>query len=297
MPPVVQPAKMTSEQLWAHVLAHPLAGADDGTVPAGEGGGEGQGADAGSSGLYDLSNVPEDVRESLMPHLKAIEGNATKKFQEHAQYRDQWKPYEELGLNEMDPQELQQLLDFADLAQDDDGWKGYIEAQAKELGLLEAAGTEGEPGTEFEGMSPDEIQAEIDRRVEERVSPLEQRLSEQDSTRAVQEAKDAAENRLVECLGEAGIKLDDFPDEQQDRVYRLAMSYHEMGDDDPVGSAFKELQELVAGTENGLLSRKVNAPRAPEGAGGQAATATAQPKTFKEAGAAGLERIRQSLQT
>lgn len=290
---------MTSDQLRAHALAYPLAGADDGTVPAGgEGGGEGQGADAGSLGLYDLNSVPEDVRESLMPHLKAIEGNATKKFQEHAQYRDQWKPFEELGLNEMDPAEVQQLLDFADLAQDDEGWKGYIESQAKELGLLEAAeaGGEGELG-EFEGLDAEGIRSLIDQRVQEAIQPLTAAQAEQQQSQAVAQARDEAEGRLVECLEEAGIKLDDFPDEQQDRVYRLAIAYHEQGDADPVGSAFKELQEIVAGTENGLLSRKVNAPRAAEGAGGQAATAVAQPKTFKEAGAAGLERIRQSLQT
>src|SRR5262245_33395237 len=88
---------------------------------------EGQGAPEGTGGLYDLSSVPEDLRQFVEPHLKAIEGNVTKRFQDYSSKLDAWKPYDELGIQDVDPQQLSQLLAFAEIAQDEqqfaDWWK------------------------------------------------------------------------------------------------------------------------------------------------------------------------------
>jgi hypothetical protein len=299
MPPVAQPTKMTSEELWAYVLKYPLAGADDGTVPAAPAatppaeGANGQGAGDGSLGLYDLSNVPDDVKEHLIPHLKAIEGNATKKFQEHADFRSQWEPYEKLGLHEIDPENMQSLLDFYDLAQDDDAWKGYIESQAKEMGLLEAQGAgAGLDGGDLEGLGPEEIQQLVDERVRQATEPLQQAQAQQQMQAAQAKEAEALSTRLTQLAEESQVELDE---DTEDRIFRLASKYAEQ--DDPVEPAFREYLAMIGGAESDLLKKKLAAPRAPEGPGGQAATAAPPLKDFKAAGQAARERLKQSLQT
>src|SRR5690349_17553500 len=93
---VVQP---TPEEFAAWRQSHPpIMGADDGTVPAEAPAGEGQGDEVNGGGLYDLASAPDDLRPFLEAELKKIEGNVSKRFQDHSQYRDQWSPYEELGV-------------------------------------------------------------------------------------------------------------------------------------------------------------------------------------------------------
>ena len=99
-------------------------------------------------------------------------------------------------------------------------------------------------------------------------------------------------DRMAEVAKEAGL---DLSEREQERVFKLALAYAE--DDDPIGKAFGEYQEMLADAEKGVLGKKLAAPKGAEGPGGVAATATEPIKTFKEAEEAARQRIRASLQT
>jgi hypothetical protein len=283
---------------YEHFLAiyPPIMGGDDGAPAAGDGGGDGsQGADGGS-GLYDLSNVPDDVRESLMPHLKAIEGNATRKFQEHADYRKGWEPYEQLGVNKVEPQHMADLLELYDGIAQAGSYEDFLKAQAEQYGLLNQ---EPEGGGELDlnqilnegqeqGLSQEQINQQINAAVQEAVSPLQEKLTQQEQSAAVAREYEAAGERLDALQREAGIELDE---KGQDRVFKLALAFSE--GDDPVGDAFKEYQEMVGESESGLLAKKRTEPTPPQGPGGRADTAPPQIKTFEEAGRMARERLRQ----
>jgi hypothetical protein len=134
----VQP-KPTDDRPWAglgfrmEVATEPAAG-------GGEAGGEGAAgndqADSSLGGLYDLGSVPEELRGYVEDVAKQIQGNVTRRFQEHADFRKTWEPFSQVeGLTDLPPDELQELVQFRDIASDpaqfDDWLVGIAEAMAE----------------------------------------------------------------------------------------------------------------------------------------------------------------------
>src|SRR4051812_42386476 len=117
--------------------AAPAAGAQPGAEGAD---GQGQaGAPDNPNGLYpDLSGVPESVRAQVESLLKEYDGNVTRKFQEAAEYRKQWEPYGELGITDVDPTELSDLMAFREIASDPEAFKEWHQAIGEQLGLAPA---------------------------------------------------------------------------------------------------------------------------------------------------------------
>src|SRR3954465_2872880 len=96
-----------------------------GAQPDAAGGeGQGQGASTDNLGLHpDLSNVPEGIRSQVEALLKEYDGNVTWKFQEAAEYTKQCEPYQNLGINELEPDELSDLMAFREIASDPDSFR------------------------------------------------------------------------------------------------------------------------------------------------------------------------------
>lgn len=249
--------------------------------------GQGQGQE--SSGLYDLSSIPEQLRPAVEPAFKQWDANVTKKFQEHADYRKQWEPYEQLGLNNVQPENLQDLLAFNEMAQDPEQFDSWLREMAQERNLLESgqqqqqadpyADLYDEQGNE---LTPDSIKELI----QEQVQPLYQQAQAQQEQAAIQEATAMIQSEL-DALHE---KHGDFPDEV---VCQLAMAY-----DGPEGisQAFQDYQSIIAQAERGVVENKLAEPSVPE-RGGTANTAAPEIKTWDQAREAAIARLRQSVNT
>lgn len=256
---VVQPAGQGQSSSDAPAAAQPsgqgLPGADTSTVQP-----NGQGPDVTETGLYDLSTVPEELRDSVAPILKEIEGNATKKFQQHADFRRQWEPYEELGIHELDPEGLGNLLEFA-RALDGEGARDALLELADALGVDLTA----EPG-EPDPLSDLRSELEDLRAWKAQIEENEQL----DNVRAETSQRIQAEWASVqERHGKP------FTDEEVDSLRELATAFLEAGKDEPITKAYEFIHGLTGRAASDFVANAPDQP-APAEPGGRAAT-TAEP--------------------
>ncbi len=237
---------------------------------------------ATDSGLYDLDSVAPEVREQLVPHLKAIEGNATKKFQEAAEYRKQWQPYEELGLTDIQPEQLQGLLEFAKNANDPEWFSKWWTDAGKELGLHpDDTGSDDLGLEDAEDLSPEKIQELVAEAVSEKLSPIEQTLQEQEQARKVEAANEEIDAALSKIESDnAQLFGGDAEQKQkvQEAINRLAYSYADdssLSVEEMIHKGFDDYKSLIGQGEKGLFDKKVEQPQTPEGPG---ATSTSPEK-------------------
>jgi anthranilate/para-aminobenzoate synthase component I len=246
------------------------------------GGGEGGGTTA--DGLYDLSGVAPEIRPVVESHLKAIEGRITPKLQEAAEYRKQWEPYEQLGLNQMEPQELEGLLSFAELTQaaaaGDPNALAQIGEWYGEFG--EQLGLTGEDEDEYEDEDVEEG-PDVEEAVAEAVGPLYQQMQQQQHQQLYEKTLSD-----IQTQTEALQKEHNLSEEDVDAVLRFAQSYDD--EDDPISKGFEEFQSLIARGEKGLFQQKFGQTPSPEG-GGPADNAPKPVTSFEQAKLMARERF------
>ena len=213
--------------------------------------------------------------------------NVTKKFQDHAEYRKGWEPYENLGVNKVDPQDLEQLLAFNELANDPEQFDNWLRSAAEERGLFEQAQPEedlyGNPYADeaAQQVNPDQIQQMI----AEQIGPLYEQAQAQQEQAAIQEATENIQSQL-DGLHE---KHGDFPDEI---ICQLAMAYETP---DGIAQAFGDYQNLIAQTERGVVEQKLAEPSSPE-SGGTANTVAPQDMNWETAREAAIARLKANNQ-
>ena len=248
------------------------------------GGAPGADAGQGASGLYDLDSAPEHLRPYIEAELKKIEGNVTPKFQEHAEFRKQWEPYQELGLHDVPPEELQQLLRLREISNDDEAFRRWWDAIGKEMGYVDGDGLDEELGIEDEDEGPD-LEEVIGRLLDERLGPIQERFSAQDEESAVAGELESIESELA-ALKEQHGEFD------EDKVCQLALAYAD--DPDGIQKAFADYQQLVGGAQRNLVEDKLtNQPGVPVG-GGSSPSPERPVDGFSGAKSAALERLRAS---
>lgn len=284
----------TPAQLTAFMATFPpIAGAEGaaGAPPAaaGEGGGQGEVAsDTGSSDLYAqaIERVPAELREHVEPILKEWDGSATKKFQEAAEFRKTWEPYGELGVTDVPPETMEQLLGWYEMTNDEGQFKSWLQTQAEAFGLLtgeSGAGAgdggdglgEGLEGSEF--MTREQFQQELQQFTAGQ-------KAEQELTAKQKETEAKLDARFAERSGALG--LAELPDDKRARhenaIWAIAQTQYAQHAD-PVGQAFDDYEAIIGQHETDLLRKKLNVPPSPEGGGGAADTSVARPTTLAEA--------------
>ena len=211
-----------------------------------------------TGGLYDLAQVPEDLRPHVEPHLKAIEGSVTKKLQENAEKLKAWEPYDELGLSEIQPEALQQLLDFAELAQDETRFADWWKETGERMGLFPEE-TEGDDDLLGLGeeLTPDKVKELIAEAVSENMKPVNETLQQQQTERAEQEAMAEVQKELAALKEEHGDDLD------VDAIVNLAYAYADDDPDSAIAKGFAEYQRIVGKGARLVYSRRRRSSRRP----------------------------------
>lgn len=239
---------------------------------------QGQGAATGDAPYAEyLQRIPEEHRGLVEPVFKDWDGNVTKKFQEHSDFRKQWEPYQQAGINQFDPQTLQGLVQFAQM--DREQFTDWLREQATEAGLLQ----------QDPGIDPSMVDPGVEQALQQHLTPLQQQVQEQQQQlqqymeqQQVAQAHQYIQSQLDE------LKAQD-PNLNMDAVEKLTANYL----DDPqnaVKRAFEDYQKLAASIEQGFLQRKTQGPGAPNMGGGLPAGAE-QPKTLKDAESAMIEAL------
>lgn len=261
----------------------PVTQASD-VQPTGENPGASQGG-ASQNGLYDLTAVPEHLREAVSPILKDIEGNVTKKLMEAADFRKTWEPYGELGITDIDPQELQELLAFRELAQDPDQFREWYDQVGSELGYANQDEGQDDLGLgddDFGMVSKTDVEQMVQERLQEALAPFQQQIQEQQFEQAVQSELETIEKELDALQEEHG----DF---DREKVLRLASAY---GDEqDAIQRGYQDYMDIVSGAQKNLVSDKLAQPSVPE-PGGAPATGSQPVTDFNKARQMAKERIR-----
>jgi hypothetical protein len=234
------------------------------------------------NGLYpDLSAVSPDVREIVDPLLKQFEGNVTRKFQEAADFRKQWEPFQELGIQDVDPDELRELLAFRELASDPDQFKSWYEAVGKEMGLTPEAMQPAAPAADPAGL-----EQTLAKLLDERLGPIENAYKAQEEQARLAQAESFVQSKLDELSAEHG----EF---DSDAVCQLALAYEGA---DAIERGFADYQRLVGQVEKTVFEQKLNQPDAPA-QGGRPATQVAPITDFGEAKKAALAMVQQAMST
>ena len=249
---------------------------------------EPEGGNDSSGGLYDLASVPEDLRPHVEPHLKAIEGNVTKKLQEQSEALKRWEPYGELGLTDVDPQALQQLLEFAEMTQNESQFEQWFRTIGEERGWIDSTADDdlGDLDLGDEGLTEEKIASLIQQAIE----PVNQSLQE----REAKEAEQAATAEITATLD--ALKAEHGDDLDTDAILQLAYAYADEDPDNAITRGFEDYQRLVGKGEADLFAKKVGQPEAPEGPG-RASSAPERITTFDQAKAAALDRLKADAAT
>ena len=245
-----------------------------------------QGQGDGGSGLYAeaLNAVPEHLRQHVEPHFKEWDRRVGPKLNEAAEFRKQWEPYGNLGLNEIDPSELQELLQFREIAGDQERFRQWYDAVGEELGFNTQAD---DPDADLFGLDdgPD-IDSRIAEAVQQAVSPLQEAIQQREHAEAVAQA----EQQLTAQLDALSKEHGDF---DRQRVMQLALAYD--SDPEAVTKGFSDYQAMRASIEKQLLEAKGGAPNTPVQGGRTPGEELKNITSFDDAKQAARELVRKSM--
>ena len=245
--------------------------------PAAPGGAEGQGEQQESvaAGLYPLDGVPEELRPYMEQQLRRIDGNITKKFQEHSDYRRRWEPYEQIeGFSDMPPEDVAALIQFAQMASDPQQFQQWLGQAIETTGFVpenipQEAWNEigqrngwlddtGAPATESgQQESPvEQLTQVMQELLDQRLGPIEESVVQSQQEAAYQRASEEIASELEQLHGEFG-EFDDEAVAQMAYVYAQGPDALRRGLEDYLrvtGQSQSSLIDSKLGQPNGALS-------------------------------------------
>lgn len=234
---------------------------------------EGQGEEASGGSPWEsyLDRIPEDARDVASEAFRDMEANATKKFQEHSEFRKQWEPLAQTGVNDLSPEEVSWLVQFRGALEDPQIMQQWWEGYARENGLTVAeAQAQAEATDDFGFQDP---QQQLEKLLEERLGPLSKQLEsfssrfeQQDQQTALAEAGRTID-RQVAALEKEHNNGTKFDDETRELVDVFASRYIESDPMNAINRGWTDLQKLRNDVEKQALQGKVNQP-APAESGG-----------------------------
>ena len=214
-----------------------------------------------------LNRIPEQVRGDVEPIFKEWDANTTKRFQDAAEFRKQWEPLAETGVDQLSKDEVAWLVQFRGALDDPQTMQQWWDGYAQENGLNQPeAPQEPAPLDDFGGFQdPQQLQTLID----QATGPLKQQL-EQMQGHIEQQQQQQQQAQLVSQLEGQVAQLEKkqgrpFSDEERDVLARFASRYNDA--ETAIPRAYEDMQKFVGGVEKGAFQQKVDAPAAAEAGG------------------------------
>ena len=273
----------------------------DGVQPdAGQGDGGQSGGGEQPYAEY-LNAVPEEVRGTVEPVFADWNAHVNKQFEQHAEFRKGWEPYEQAGLNQYQPDQLSWALQVAQAAQNDPAaMRAWLDEQH---GPVAAAQQDQQPSQdELFGVGYQDPQTQqLEQLFEQKFGPLSQQFQEFAQWRESLEQQQH-EARISEALNAEIGQLEqqhaaNLPEDVRGNFAEIigtfASKYAHPGADPKqvIGRAWADFESLSNQLQTAALQQKVNQPKPAESAGAVALSGDA-PKTLKEAEQAALGRLR-----
>lgn len=245
---------------------------------------EGQGGESGGSPFQEyLDRIPEEARDTAEEAFKAFDANTTRKFQEAAEYRKNWEPFEQLGVNQRSPEEVQWGLQFRDALDNPAAIKQWYEDYAKENNLTEQ---------EQVYVDPD-VETLVQQRLQEQLGPVSQQLAD------VLQWRETETQRQAEAQAQGFIESELSKLETEDGFDRekvdMFIPRHMDDPENAVRLAWQDYKTLRGQIEKDQLQAKLNQPLAAESGGSANGTPDAPAnagEAMKLASARALEQLR-----
>ena len=254
---------------------------------------EGQGGTAGDSPFQEyLDRIPEEGREAALEAFRDFDANTTKKFQAASEYRKGWEPFEQLGVNHRDPEEVAWAMQMLDAVQGNpQAVSEWFQTYAQEHGLTPA---QAEQMAEEAYVDPSVSQL-VQQQLQAQLGPVASQLQELAEWRDSQ-AQEAQEAHIQsEIRSELDTLKAKHPDDYSEAMVEKFIANHLNDATDAreaVQAAFSDWQTIKSQIEKDTLNGKASTPAGAE-SGGVAHTQADQATTFKEAGIQAAEMIRE----
>lgn len=247
---------------------------------------EGTGAEQGSqgNGLHEsfISSAPEHLRDAARELVPYWDPYVQRQFGDHASYRKNWEPYEQLGVNEIEPSELQELLEFRNIIQDEDQFREWYQNVGELLGEQDE-GTQ-EVADEY-GLPPELLQS---------IQGMQQELAEMRQEREQQQQMQVLNQTAAEVRQELDALKKDNPnlsEEDEDYICTLALKYDTP---DALQKGYQDFQKLMGRAEKGVFQNHTDPSlRVAPVSGGNNNTSVEPITSFDQAARAARERMRQ----
>ena len=246
---------------------------------------EGQGD--GGSGIFDpyLQTVPEDARETVTSYLKDAEKNVNSRLETAARY----EPYEKVELlRQYQPEELDQLLQWHQAVRTEDGYREFVANAAKELGLTPQEEQEVKDDLETGELTPEALQAELDKRLAEQLSPLQEQVQELATERAIDAEESNIRSQFDQIEAEHDVKL---TKEMKEKIILLGA---ELQGEDWIKQGYDTYQRWAADIQKQFVETKSSQPKTAMASGGTPGWTPST--TFEEAAKRTAERFAQARQ-
>ena len=260
---------------------------------------EGQGGDGQGAAPYQeyLERFPEEVRGDAEAVFKEWDANTTRRFQEAAEHQKAWEPYQEIGVRDIPPEEVQWLVQFRDAALNNpQAVQEWYSAFAEQNGLTPQEAAQLQQQQQDGQQQVDDFFATDDQAVarllDERLGPLQQQVEQfnqwreqQDYQVRVAEAERFVEGQIEELKAQ-------HPDEfDRELVEKLVGQYVDSDPEHAVQRAFDDSLKIIGQIESRALKGKAGQP-APAESGGVAVSAPEEVKTLQQAAEIAVERLR-----
>jgi hypothetical protein len=275
---------------------------DEATQPAEV---EGQGAETQEGNdLYSafLDGISPEMHDTVIPALKAQDASFTKRFQSLS---EKTKPFEELGVFDMDPEQVGGYLGLANAleaaAEGDEQAQESVhewwDQVGEQLGFYEAGQGEEDSGDmsdeDFDPFDKNQLTSLLQNQVQEMVGPIAEYVQQQQTSQQEKEALAAAEAQIDESISALKTENPDLPDEVIGEVLELAEMFIDSSDD-PIAAGFEKYKSLVSKGESQLFDKKRQQPGLPEGSG--PAATTPEPITSNNVAQIARERLEKEKQ-
>lgn len=244
-------------------------------------------------GMQDFSdlNLSDEQREALTGKVQEWNKGVQSEFQKRAESLKQWEPYQQIGVHEVEPDELADLLELREVLSDQDRLKAWHKALGEQLGLNQQQQQQLEQQAP-QGLTEEKMKEMFATMLDERLNPFQQKFQQQEESERVQQARQQIDTDIQTIDPESKLT-----DEQKNYVCQLALAYADPESGDTgIAKGFADYQKLIGATEQEMFNNKANQPNVPVKPGGPP-TAQAPITTYTDAKAAALERIRQSNAT
>lgn len=204
------------------------------------------------------NEIPDIARPYVERAFKHNEALVTPRFQEAAEYRKSWEPYENIiNREQWQPEDLQHGLAILEALEDDGRRDDILRAMIDHFGVELGDGDELDLDDDED---PDPVSA-FEEVLDQRLSPLQEFIEKQQRAEQEKQAQDYIESSLASVSKDLGR---DLSEQESTQLLQQAHVLAQAGEKDPIGKAWEAVKAQRISIEEGAFQAKRNEPGKPE---------------------------------